>query len=118
MDLSRGLSWVVPTPRVLANLPRLEEMVATATHPYREQKRVTFTALPENDMHVLQFVGSGCHCVCHGLPAFRFFQSKPWKRQGRFVYFHGPNLPTNEQAMWLSYEPSYDYDMTEFSEVD
>ena len=118
MDLSRALSWVVPTPRVLAELPRLEEMVATATHPYREQKRVTFTALPENDKHVLQFVASGCHCVCHGLPSFRFFQSKPWKRQGRFVYFHGPDLPTNEQAMWLSYEPSYDYDMTEFSEVD
>ena len=118
MDLSRGLSWAVPNPRVLANLPRLEEMVATATHPYREQKRVTFTSLSGRDMHVLELVGSGCHCVRHRLPAFLFFQLKPWKRQGRFVYFHGPDLPTNEQAMWLSYEPSYDYDMTEFSEVD
>ena len=46
MDLSRGPSWVVPNPRVLANLPRLEEMVATATHPYREQNRNRVPFLP------------------------------------------------------------------------
>ena len=115
MDLSRGLSWVVPTPRVLANLPRLEEMVATATHPYREQKRVTFTSLFGRDMHVLELMESGCHCVRHRLPAFLFFQIKPWKMQGRFVNFHGADLPTNEQALWLSYGPSYDYDIADIT---